>query len=316
MPESNFSEIDLSGVKKNSIKDRKSKVNVENFCKKIKKDAKFKDFLNSLPDVLYGKDFKEFVDLSVEAVKNKKMFIVMLGAHVIKVGVSPLLIDMINSGVIKTLTLNGAGVIHDVEVALFGKTSEDVAENLNDGTFGMTKETADFINGALLKYKDTNLGFGEIIGRELTEVMAEYIDKSLFAAAYLNKIPATVHSAIGTEVIHQHPEADGGLIGKFTMRDFKIFTENVSRLIKGSIVINFGSAVILPEVFLKALTIVKNLGKPAFGFYTANFDMIQHYRPNENVVSRPTLKGGKGFQFAGYHELLMPLYFWALKDKI
>lgn len=316
MPESNFKEIDLSNVKRNSIRERKSKVNVENFCKNIKKNGTFEDFFNSIPDLIYGKNFKEFVKLSTIAAKNNKMFIVMLGAHVIKVGLSPLLIEMINEGVIKSIALNGAGVIHDVEIALYGETSEDVAENLNDGTFGMTRETADFINGSLLKYNDSNLGFGEIIGRELTEVNAKYLDKSLFASAYLKKIPATVHSAIGTEIIHQHPEADGSIIGKFTMRDFRILTEYVSGLNEGSIVINFGSAVILPEVFLKALTIARNLGKPAAGFYTANFDMIQHYRPNENVVYRPTLKGGKGFQFTGFHELLMPLYFWALKENI
>jgi len=316
MRESFFDEIDLSGVRKNSIKSRKSKVNVQDFCKVFKKSANFSEFIESLPNILYGKKFKEFIDLSAAAIKENKNFIVMMGAHIVKVGISPLIIEMVNKKIIKTIALNGAGVIHDVEIALFGKTSEDVAENLEDGTFGMTKETADFINGTLKKYKDTDLGFGEVIGRELVENKAEFVNSSILAACYNNRIPVTVHSAIGTEVVHQHPEADGSIIGRFTMRDFRIFSKCVSKLNKGSIVVNFGSAVILPEVFLKALTIARNLGNHAYGFYTANFDMIQHYRPNENVVQRPTLKEGKGFRFTGYHELMMPLYLWALNEKI
>jgi hypothetical protein len=219
-------------------------------------------------------------------------------------------------GLISTVSMNGAGAIHELELACFGHTSEDVAENLLNGTFGMSKETAEILNGALSKGREEGMGFGESVGKRLSETDVPNSKTSIFAAGYKLRIPVTVHVGVGTEIVHQHPSSDGCTIGELSMRDFRILAEKLCRLGEGGVVLNVGSAVILPEVFLKALTVARNLGNPASGFISVNFDMIQHYRPVQNVVSRPTLGGGKGYQITGHHEIMIPLLAAAIIEGI
>ncbi len=219
----------------------------------------------------------------------------MIGAHVIKVGLSPILIDLMKNDFISAIAMNSAGAIHDSELAFFGKTSEDVAAGITDGSFGMAEETGEFINSTLSKYEHSNLGYGEALAIEMKVRKAKNLKLSLIYNAYeLNK-QITIHAAIGTDITHQHPNVNGSAIGKLSLNDFQIFCEVVSRLGNGGVVANIGSNVILPEVFLKALTVARNLGFKVFNFTTANFDFIQHYRPRVNVVQRPTQDGGKGF---------------------
>ena len=267
----------------------------------------FADWWNTLPEILKANDLKAVVSDIITARQNQKPVIFMMGAHVIKVGLSPLLIDLMQSGVISALAMNGAGIIHDVELAMFGMTSEDVAANITDGTFGMARETGEFINHAVARGAKEKLGMGEVIGRELVERKVPNLNVSLLGQAYMLGIPVTVHVAIGTDIIHQQPSADGAAIGELSHRDFKILSKLVAGLGDGGVVLNVGSAVVLPEVFLKALTVARNLGYPCKNFTTANFDMIQHYRPNLNVVNRPTISGGKGYSITGHHEIMIPL---------
>jgi hypothetical protein len=232
-------------------------------------------------------------------------------------------------GVITTIAMNGADIIHDVELSHFGRTSEDVAANLADGTFGMAEETGDFINRTLKKGFDEKLGLGEAIGKELAEQKVKNLEFSILGRAYQLGIPVTVHGrayqlgipvtvhvAVGTDIVHQQPSADGAVVGELSHRDFKIFAEVVSGVGDGGVVLNFGSAVVLPEVFLKALTVARNLGHPCRDFTTANFDMIQHYRPRVNVVQRPTQEGGRGYQITGHHEIMIPLLALAVKEAM
>ncbi len=304
---SEHEEIDLNKIKTYSISDRSSKVNTADFARSYQKGISLNQFLSNLPNILIGADFKQLIETIVNAYHSEKQIIAMMGAHVIKCGLSPLIIQLMEIGVIKCLALNGAGIIHDTEVANWGITSEDVAESLNDGSFGMVKETAEFINSALEKGQQLKLGLGEAIGKKISESDAAYKQLSIFASGYKNKIPITVHVAIGTDILHQHPGTNGATIGELSHRDFKIFCSQVAKLTQESVVLNFGSAVVLPEVFLKALTVARNLGHNAHRFTTANFDMLRHYRPQVNVVQRPTQTGGKGFQFTGHHEIMIPL---------
>ena len=231
----------------------------------------------------------------------------MLGAHVIKCGLNPIITDLLRRKKITHLAMNGASAIHDVEIAMWGATSEDVTVGILDGSFGMTEETAKFINGTLNENKDNDKGYAEILAERIIQENAKHIEFSLLAAAYQANIPCSLHPALGTEITHQHPDLDGAVFGEKSLLDFQLFTQSLTKLIEGSIVLNIGSSVILPEIFLKALTVVRNLGYPAYGFFTAVFDMIKHYRPTVNVVQRPTQKGGKGFYFIGHHEIMIPL---------
>jgi hypothetical protein len=310
---SKYKKLDFKGVKTYSIHDRLSKVHIDQFAKVVNDNPSFRDFFSALPQLLIGKDFTSFIGAYRQAIDTSTMILLMAGAHVIKVGLSPLLIDAMQHGWIRHLALNGAGVIHDIEVALYGCTSEDVAQGLNNGSFGMVKETAQFINQALKKGKG-KLGYAESVARALSEVKVKHPQLSLLLNAYKMNIPLTAHSAIGTEIIHQHPDVDPQALGETAWSDFQIFTHTVSTLNKNSIVLNIGSAVILPEVFLKALTIARNLGHQAYGFTAATFDMIRHYRPTVNVVERPTADGGHGYYFIGHHEIMLPLLFAALKS--
>lgn len=303
---SDWQPLTFEKIKTISLHERKSKVDRSQFATPIKKGASIKGFLQSLPKTLAAAELNEVASLIVEAVKGGKTVLLGMGGHPIKVGLNPIIIDLMKRGVITALALNGAGIVHDVEVALIGKTSEEVAEGLAEGAFGVTAETAEFINSALRCGHTEGLGFGGAIGKALAEGKAPYRDDSICAAAFRLGLPVTVHVAIGTDVVHIHPSTDGGLVGEMSYRDFKLFTALVAAL-EGGIYINLGSAVILPEVFLKALSAVRNLGHRVYTFTTLNMDFIQHYRPTQNVVSRPTAKGGRGFAITGHHEIMFPL---------
>ncbi|MCF7859477.1 MAG: hypothetical protein K9N07_09195 [Candidatus Cloacimonetes bacterium] len=310
---SKYQEINLKNLKKTSIRSRKSLVHTSNFTKPDL--TNFREFSQTLPNLLRAKDFNELIDRCYSAYQNDKPIIIALGGHVIKCGLSPILIEMMESGLITGLASNGSVVIHDYEIAKFGETSEDVAASLETGEFGMVEETCDGINHIIsAAYK--NLGFGEAIGKDLIESKAEYNHISLFANAYKLDIPFTVHVALGTDIVHQHETADGAAIGDCSLRDFRILCNSLIQLNEGGVFLNFGSAVIMPEVFLKAVTVVRNLGYPLNNFFTAVFDMNYHYRPQINIVHRPTLSGGKGYYFIGHHEIMIPLFFQTLKARL
>jgi len=311
---SKFPEIDLSQVKTYPVQQRHSKVHREELAQPFRRGDFFETFWHSLPNILAAKDLRELVQHILRARATGKPIIVMMGAHVIKVGLSPVLIDLMRKGFITCLAMNGAGVVHDSELALFGQTSEEVAEGLADGTFGMARETGEFINHAVANGRARALGFGEAVGEAIAAMQTEGVKLSLLATAHALNIPATVHVAIGTDIIHQHPSADGAAYGELSFRDFKIFTAQVGKIDEGGVVLNLGSNVLMPEVFLKALTIARNVAPPVNNFFTANFDMFNHYRPRVNVVQRPTLQGGKGYNFIGHHEIMIPLLAAALKE--
>lgn len=304
---SKYAKLKFTDVKTYSIKDRFSKVQVNDFARPVAAESTVQTFIENLPDILVAKDFKEFAGYYQSAVQSGKAVVWMVGAHVIKVGLNPILIDLMKKGFISHLALNGAGVIHDVEVAMWGATSEDVAEGLQDGSFGMAQETAEFINTALSDNRGNDMGYGEVVAEKLVKQNAPNLSLSLLASAYQNNVGLSIHPALGTEIIHQHPNLDGAAFGEKSLLDFQHFAHSLTRLDEGSIVVNVGSAVILPEVFLKALTVVRNLDYPAYGFYSAVFDMIRHYRPTVNVMQRPTLNKGKGYYFIGHHEIMIPL---------
>ena len=305
-----FKQIDLSGIKTISIATRKSKVTPRDFARVIRDPAaaRLQEFVDSLPKILVGNELRQLVADIVSARKKKKPVIVMMGAHVVKVGLSPVIIDLLEQGIVTHLAMNSAAAIHDVETAMWGHTSEDVAANLMDGRFGMSRETGEFINKCLTKaLLESSVGYGEALGKKLIALSARNQKLSLLAACYRLRVPVTVHAAIGTDIVHQQPTMDGAATGELSFRDFKILADSVKDLKNGGGVLNVGSAVILPEVFLKALTVARNLGYKAKGFSTANFDMIRQYRPSVNVVERPTQGSGKGYSFTGHHEIMIPL---------
>ena len=289
---------------------------IKNFAQIPLKRRSFSSFLNSLPNILKGKDIRAISSAIVNARKKKKAVIFMAGAHVIKCGLNPVLIELLKKKVITCICLNGAGVIHDFEVALQGKTSEDVAENLKNGKFGMGRETAQFINNAIKEGSLEGFGLGHAVARKISASNLRYKNLSLLYNAYKYKVPVCVFAAIGTDIIHQHPSFDAGLTGEASLRDFHLLVENIVRINNGGVVLNFGSAVILPEVFLKALNLARNLGSIVKDFTTCNFDMIYHYRPSQNVCLRPVMSGGNSFYVVGHHELMLPLLAQAVIEKI
>jgi len=307
--------IDLTKIKTIALDARKCKVAIKDFARTGKKGASFKEFYDSLPQILVSQNFRSLVDAIVSAHKAKKMVIFMMGAHVIKCGLSPLIIDLMRRGVVKAVALNGAGIIHDTEIAMIGRTSEDVGEGIVDGSFGMAKETASFINGAIDSGFRKGLGIGRSLGGKIVEAGLPHRNLSILANGYELNVPVTAHVAIGTDIIHQHPSANGEAIGEGSLLDFKNFIYSVSRL-DGGVAINFGSAVILPEVFLKAITVARNLKYKVKGFTTANFDMISQYRPRQNVLSRPTSCGGNAYNIIGHHEIMIPLLYRSVIEKI
>ncbi|MFB0508102.1 MAG: hypothetical protein ACETWT_15345 [Thermodesulfobacteriota bacterium] len=311
---SRFDQIDPGKIKTVSLMGRKSAVRIDDFGKAYTKGSTLGDFYDAIPNILAGRDFRNIVQSIVDTFKEKKMAVLAMGAHPIKVGLSPIINSLIERGVFKAVAMNGACIVHDVEVALAGQTSEDVAEELGQGTFGMTRETAEFINQAMREGVPPGLGLGESLGRKLLDGNLPYGGLSIMATGSRMGIPITVHVAIGTDVIHMHPSTDGAIIGEGSYRDFKIFSSIISKL-EGGVYLNLGSAVILPEVFLKALSLVRNLGHQVDHFTTINMDFLQHYRPMVNVVNRPTRKGGKGYSLIGHHEIMFPLLAAAVMEK-
>lgn len=311
----NFIQADLTKVRTVSIGKRRNKVRFQDFGKVFDPERKsFGAFIRSLPRILAAGELRAFVDDVATARKAGKPVIALMGAHVVKVGLSPILIDLLKRSVITCVGMNSAAAIHDVETALWGKTSEDVEENIADGRFGMWRETGEFINGTLSKgMKENSAGYGQAIGTALRK--APHHGMSILATCCALDIPVTVHAAIGTDIVHQQPTMNGAATGEMSFRDFKVLCEAV-RGLRGGVVMNIGSAVVLPEVFLKALTVARNLGSNVRGFTTANFDMIQHYRPRMNVVYRPTRNGGKGYLFTGHHEIMIPLLAAMIKDRL
>ena len=310
-----YKPIDNSGLKTVSIKDRPAKVKEELFAKEIKAGMSVADLIDSLPDILAAKTLKEVAAAIADARKNERPVILAMGGHVIKVGLSPLIISLMESGTVTGLAMNGSCIIHDFETAYSGDTSEDVAEVLDTGMFGMTKETAEGINSAVARCAGEEVGIGRAVGEAILDGDFPFKDRSLLAAAARLDVPATVHVAVGTDIVHMHPSADGAAIGKGSLHDFKVLASEVAEL-DGGVYINLGSAVVMPEVFLKALSMARNLGNKVESFVTVNMDFLQHYRPGVNVVERPTRTGGKGYRLTGHHEIMFPLLMAAVSEKM
>jgi hypothetical protein len=310
-------EADLTQVRTVPVMRRENKVSAEEFAKPPGKDRSFHAFVDSLPDILVARDFRRVVDAIAGAAKRKRAVVVMLGGHIVKTGLAPLLVNLMERGVITHVAMNGSAAIHDFEIARFGGTSEDVAAGLKDGTFGMADETGREMNQAFIDGSKGRLGMGESLAVALEGAMLIHPELSVILNAKQHDVPVTVHAAIGAEIIHQHPIANGAAIGDTSHRDFRRLADGLDSLDDGGVVLNLGSAVIMPEVFLKALTIARNLheGKPQ-NFVTCDLDMIRHYRPRMNVVQRPTLHSGKGYEITGHHELMVPMLVWAVLDKL
>lgn len=302
-----ISPIDLSGTQSYSLKDRPSKVTVNDFARPYKAKATFSDWLSNLPNILAVKNLRDIARAIVQAKQLGRAVIIGMGGHVIKCGLAPVLIDLIERGFITAIAMNGSAAIHDFEIGLVGFTSEDVDSSLGKGDFGMAEETGQTINAAAALAVKEKIGLGEALGKTLTEQNPPNQEFSLLCAAYNKKIPLTIHLAIGTDIVHMHKTANGADLGASTHHDFRLFCSLVRELSDGGIYLNLGSAVLMPEVFLKAVTVVRNLGLPLTNFTTANLDFIQHYRPLTNVVKRPVAGVGQGYTLTGHHELLIPL---------
>ena len=302
-----FPEADLTRLTIGSIADRPTRVSVDDFARALDPETA-EALIASLPRQLAAQALRALIERTVAARRAGRPVVAMCGGHVVKVGVAPCLIRLMEGGVVTHLALNGSAALHDVEIARAGRTSEDVEAQLHRGRFGMVDETGDFMNAAMAEGARRSEGLGECWGRALLEAGAPHAGVSLLAAAARLGIPATVHVAIGSDTIHHHPGCDGAALGETSLRDFRILAATLAEA-RGAVVINFGSAVMLPEVFLKALSVAKNLGADLAGLTTANFDQIQHYRPRVNVVERPTLApGAKGYAITGHHEIMIPLF--------
>ncbi|MBW1741134.1 MAG: hypothetical protein JRJ42_08385 [Deltaproteobacteria bacterium] len=310
-----FKPINLTALKTYPLASRKSKVDRADFAHPWNPGGALTDFLERLPDILAARNLKAVATAIAKAHRSGKNVILGMGAHVIKVGLNPIVTDLMARGVITALAMNGAGIIHDLELAMIGRTSEDVLEGLGHGAFGMAKETADFLNRAISKAGNENLGLGQAVGRAIIKENLPFGQDSILATAARLQVPATVHVAIGTDIIHIHPGFDPEAAGKASHLDFRRFASVVAALEDG-VYMNVGSAVILPEVFLKALTLARNVGHKVERFTTVNMDFIQHYRPTTNVVRRPTSMGGKGYTLIGHHEIMFPILAAAVIEKI
>lgn len=296
---------------------RPNKVRAEEFAAPPGADRSFGAFLRSLPDVLVARDFLAVAD-AIAAAAGRRGVVVMVGGHVVKTGLAPILLDFMRRGIITHLAMNGSAAIHDYEIARWGGTSEDVAAGLRDGTFGMAEETGRGMNEAFVRGMAAGWGMGEALARALEDAaQPAHPELSLVLGAWKAGVPCTVHAALGAEIIHQHPAANGAAIGDTSHRDFRRLAYSLPALHDGGVVLNLGSAVIMPEVFLKALTVARNLheGRPT-DFTTCDMDMLRHYRPRVNVVQRPTLAGGRGYEITGHHELMVPLLAWAVAERM
>jgi hypothetical protein len=298
--------LPLAGVATYSLKERRSKVSRQDFGQVWQQGGSFKDFLDRLPNILAAADLKKVASAWLAARRQQHLVILGFGAHALKVGLSPIIIDLMRRKLLSGLALNGAGIIHDAEIAMVGRTSEEVEAVLEAGQFGMAEETASFLNNASRWGAEQNLGLGEAVGQRLLAAHFPYNDLSVMAQAAALGIPATVHVAVGTDIIHMHPSVAPAALGQTTHQDFRLFAALVSRL-AGGMYLNLGSAVLLPEVFLKAISLARNLGHPVEPITTVNLDFIQHYRPMTNVVRRPTQGSGRGYALTGHHEILFPL---------
>jgi hypothetical protein len=311
----NDTPIDIPALRTASLASRKSKVDRSDFAAPWEQGGTLAGFLGRLPNILGAADFKAVLEAIVRSHHAGKDVVAAMGAHVIKVGLNPIVVDLMDRGIVTAVALNGAGIIHDVEVALAGKTSEDVQAGLEKGDFGMTKDSADFLNQSIAEGTEAGLGLGAAVGRGIVMKGLPYGRESILAAAYRLDLPATVHVAMGTDVLHVHPEFDPCAVGTASHQDFRRFARVVSQL-EGGTYLNVGSAVILPEVFLKALTLVRNMGYEVKSFTTVNMDFIRHYRPTTNVVTRPTSLGGKGYSLVGHHEIMFPLLAAAVIEQL
>jgi hypothetical protein len=310
-----FEPLDFSRIRTYALAERANKVAVSDFAGVHRKGDSLAAFLEKLPHFLAASDFLTVARAIAGAVSTGRPAVVMMGAHPIKCGLNPVLVDAMRRGIIAAVAFNGAGAIHDFETAYQGETSEDVQRGLDDGSFGMVDETSRLMNAALAAGVESGLGAGEALGQAIIAANFPTRDLSILATGAELGIPVTVHIAVGTDIIHQHPTANGAVLGEASYRDFQRFASVVAKL-EGGAVINIGSAVIMPEVFLKALTIARNLGNTVDSFTAATFDMIRQYRPSENVVRRPTHLGGQGFYIVGHHEIMIPLLFAAVTELL
>jgi hypothetical protein len=315
MPSKKFKPLDFAKVRTYPVTKRFSKVEAALLGKKIKKGATLRAFIRGLPDILAAQNLKAIARKIADCHHKNRTVLLGMGAHPIKVGLSPLIIDFMERGLIHAIALNGAGVIHDFELAYMGETSEDVAATLKDGSFGMGEETGAFINQAIIDGAQKNLGVGAAVGEAIVKNRLPHRKLSILAAATHLGIPVTSHIAIGTDIIHMHPKADGRALGDCSLRDFRTLTSVVATLRHG-VYLNFGSAVVLPEVFLKAVSLARNLGNPVDNLTTVNLDFLQHYRPLTNVVNRPTMGSGKGYHLTGHMEIMVPLLFAAVLEEL
>jgi hypothetical protein len=289
-----------------SVRERHSKVSVADFASPVRPGMRVKELLAGLPSILAGRELNRIAEKIASAARDRREVILGLGAHVIKVGLAPVLVSWMDRKIVTALALNGAGVIHDAEVALWGKTSEDVGPALDQGMFGVAEETADLINRAVIDGNAQGLGFGAAVARALDSRNPPHAGQSLLCQAHRHGIPVTVHVALGTDIVHMHPDADGAAIGQASLRDFRLLASRLERL-EGGVYLNIGSAVLLPEVFLKALNLARNRGHAVKVFTTVNLDFMRQYRSTVNVVERPVRLGGEGFQLIGHHEINLPL---------
>ena len=310
-----YEEFDLSGVKTYPLRSRQSKVTLGQFATPYKAGSGVVGLVGSLPGLLAAHDFKQVVRAIAAAKAQDRAIVWGLGAHVLKTGLSPVIVDLMQRGFVSAIATNGAGIIHDFEIALSGQTSEDVDATLGPGTFGMAEETGTQLNQAISEGVANGLGLGQSVGRHLDATNPPFAQISIAASAWRLQIPLTVHVAVGTDIIHMHPQASGASIGEASLRDFRYFASIVARLV-GGVFLNCGSAVVLPEVFLKAVAVARNDGRSLDGLTTVNIDFLRHYRPLTNVVSRPTAGSGKGYALTGHHELLIPLLASALIDGV
>jgi hypothetical protein len=304
----NFQPLDLANVKTYPLAGRHSKVSLEDFAKPIPENASTKDLLTSLPNILAVRRMRELVDRIHRARELQKPIIWGIGGHVIKTGLAPVLVDLMNRGFLSAVAANGSVLVHDAEIAMVGSTSEDVDSTLGEGVFGGADETSKLINGAATNAANEKIGLGEAVGRSLLSLNPKNADYSLLCATYRARVPFTVHVTIGGDIAHFHPQVDGASLGAATHTDFRLLADIVRHMNGGGVYLNIGSAVVLPEVFLKCVSLVRNLGFPLADITTANFDFIQSYRPQTNVVRRPTENGaGHGYSITGHHELTIPL---------
>ena len=313
--------LDFEGISTYPLESRKSKVHAEMFGKAMEGSENILAFVSKLPHILAGDTLRQLIRAILYARSTSKPILWGLGGHVVKVGLGPVINDLMQAGFVTGIAMNGSAAIHDFEVALRGTTSEEVEEQISDGRFGMARETGEYMNTAIEEAARDGIGLGEGVGRFIQQgasrgITFQHPAMSILAEAYRLKIPVTVHVAIGTDIIHAHPQASGKSLGEATYRDFRLFCTMAGELDSGGVYLNVGSAVVLPEVFLKAVSVVRNLGARLEEFTTANLDFIQHYRPTQNVLKRPTQNSGQSIALTGHHEIMLPLIAAALKASL